>query len=486
MTTTIDGVNGISTPILNVTGTSPAALVRATPGLAPGPEALIPLTPEHLPAATPSTRGAAVLTPYATRNRNFITQKLVGFTSMLQPGAGTVCQLVQLEALPAFLRFLFPNPGQDSYQIGSCAFAFSSTKSDGVNPTNASGIIDNTLWQFVTFDNQGVSNLKPTQQNLQEGFNANPYSFATTRSLTVPATPVLQAIWVSACSDWIPPTTTLVPTDISTGYWLMIRTYLESGPAWVGGWSGNPSYPNGFTRYFDATFLAGVDAATAPGTETYVANQPSVSPVGIDMIANGAVGHTVIGIGDSIMAGNGTLSEIANFGYRACAAVSRNSRPVGWNMCGVAGAQTYYSTAWAVDDLLIRKPSAAVIQCWSANDGLATQAGAVLGMQNAMAAVAAATEVGAYPILCTAAPVYQAQPSIDEAARQWSNQQVRAYAASSGFGLLDIDALMGTGADPNMYQTQYQVAANNPHPNDLGNQVLANALVPLLQAALGP
>jgi hypothetical protein len=70
-------------------------------------------------------------------------------------------------------------------------------------------------------------------------------------------------------------------------------------------------------------------------------------------------------------------------------------------------------------------------------------------------------------------------PGYPETARQNSNARVRA----AGLAVLDLDAIFGTGGNPNVYKPGFTSRTN--HPNDAAHAAVVPYLVALLRQPFG-
>jgi lysophospholipase L1-like esterase len=402
--------------------------------------------------------------PQTAKLTNQYSYRLADGDYQSTPRDQTVSVLHNLETVPTWVRLTFFNDQPQSWTINAAAVAMTSAVGDGYTPVNAAGAADAALWQVVRFNSGGQD--KPQQpQNLGEAF-----------SLTLPPNPGSPGQPVLAFSDWMP----LAPvprTDGGFGALLLVRVHAEQQIRTDTAGAPDPTLKRTFAAY-----LAPGNGAAAP----WALHDPKPTnfntPYGLQFTAtpNGA---TVIGIGDSIMSSLHTTGGDSGFGVRACVAISTAARPVSYFNEAYSGRLSTDFCPDGIRDLQLLSPQVAIIQAWSENDQLRsqTQETADACFARAMTVTQAAASQGCVPILCTAAPVFAHDPTL-EAFRRSNNAKVR-DAAKRGYAILDLDDIWGTGAKPNAYRPEYN-SGDDTHPNDLACAAAAKVLAPMLARML--
>ncbi|UDL93550.1 hypothetical protein LGH83_13280 [Lichenihabitans sp. PAMC28606] len=377
--------------------------------------------------------------------------------------AQTLATLVHLEAEPVFVRLMYVNDDPEPWTIDGAAVAATSALGNGVDPLNAAGDPDPSLWRPVTFQAKGRDS-QPL--DLIEGGDT---------TLTLPGNRLDVGRPVHALSDWVP-LRALSRRDGGSGWLLLVRTFSHGSIRFAA----SVGLPDPAVGLLHRGFSADGDQTIPATSGRFERDDTLFACHGVQFITPVA-GATVIGIGDSIIHSSCTSGEVSGFGIRACTAISRLDRPVSYVNEGFPGRNSLgFSTngLWAIETL---RPQIAIIQAWTRNEAwTADQADIAFG--RAMAMADAARRVGCVPILTTAPPVFH-DNSAGEAVRCAANARVRA-AADSGMLLLDIDALWRTESTPAAYRPEYD-ASDQTHPNNLACAVAAEALAPMLLRILG-
>ena len=229
-----------------------------------------------------------------------------------------------------------------------------------------------------------------------------------------------------------------------------------------------------------AGFCADGNLTTSPWTAPQTNAVNTFAVHGVQYILP-ALGATVVGIGDSIMASSCTTGQSSGFGIRACAIVSTPQLPVSYFNEGYPGRNSIGFCScgtWVIQHLT---PQAALIQTWSGYEPW-TREMADLSFARAMAVTDTARRNHCVPILVTPPPVFGTNPEA-EADRQHNRSRAHAVAQAGGY-LLDLDTLWGTGATPNTYRREYDWG-NKMQPNDAACAAAARVLAPMLRQILG-
>jgi len=187
---------------------------------------------------------------------------------------------------------------------------------------------------------------------------------------------------------------------------------------------------------------------------------------------------TILAAGDSITAGGG--GQVATFDQWTLRAANNMSTPTQpWNSynIGMSGRNSAeYMTALMNEldslkgDLL---PKYVTIPAFTPNDGNPTQASADSRILKIIAACERCAELGITPIVWTGLPndgygVDTWRAYANDWAKDTSNQ------TTYGFEMLDFDALVGTGANPNRFKDGW--TTDGIHPALVAIQAMALAL----------
>jgi hypothetical protein len=370
--------------------------------------------------------------------------------------------------------------------------AIASAGSGGTNGTATLTLATNSSAGFDVVSNNSPSAVRPTFTGTIAGGVLTGVSVASTGSgltflppnpvmvsgggltgatLTLSQTPVLSiSVPPSAIpsqpalvySDWMP-VSPLVPTDGTFGALVALRVYSSGYPRYVN-LAGAPAAA--VNRKFQGGYANGTNAATIPASSQTFSSWGIPCAHTVQYIAS-VPGLSVLATGDSILSGPATVNGISGPVIRGCSLASTAAVPVSFIDSAIYGgaSASFLTNAW--NEVMHYKPNVLVIQTWSENDPKAmpnTQQTADVGFARAMALAYKARMNGIAVILTTAAPVYYNNPT-GEVFRTSINAKVRNACASGGFYLWDLDAIWGTGATPNAYQTAYN-SGDNTHPND--------------------
>jgi hypothetical protein len=180
-----------------------------------------------------------------------------------------------------------------------------------------------------------------------------------TYTLTLPLNPLGSERPVFPFSDWMP----IAPlARRGFGSLPLVRSYSDQFLRISSG--GLPDHAIGRLH---AGFCADGNLTTSPWTAPQTNAVNAFAVHGVQYISP-ALGATVVGIGDSIMASSCTTGQSSGFGIRACAIVSTPQLPVSYFNEGYPGRNSsgFCSCGtWVIQHL---KPQAALIQTWSGNE----------------------------------------------------------------------------------------------------------------------
>lgn len=357
---------------------------------------------------------------------------------------------------------------------GACV---SPTASPGLanDPVNAAGATDQTMWQFVYFNNAGLDVLPQDQATWGSG----------TRTFAVPAgSSTRPPRWYS---DWVR-VRSLDRIDGGVFPLILIRhltdgTGLQQPPiiGTLSSWSASSGGRDLVAR-LHATF----DGVTTPAALGTAGLTSIIIPDGVQYISS-VPGITVLGFGDSLTAGFGSTTQQHGWGLLACQALSTLSRPITfWNQGWVGSTSDDF---WYNGYLAYKgsRPDVVTIPAWTPNDAH-TQAAAQLSWSRCMDFVQRVELDKRVPVVMGPMPYGTVTAGAQEAARQWVRSQMLA-AASQGLLCIDWDTVPGlcTGADPNQLLPGLIAGAGQAnHPNDAGNQIMDRlGFRPVLSRILG-
>lgn len=372
----------------------------------------------------------------------------------------TISFLCNLESVPQMIRLLHENDQTGStWALDGAAVAptsqaggYASAADDNYRAYNGAGSADDTLWQSVTYNNGGA--------------NTDWFSQAagSTKTLTVPVAPAAAGQPSISYSDWMP-IVGLDRIDGGPGALVLVRIYSATRVRYGAG-TGTLAL-NG--RRFGGYWKSGNYTSTFTGFTSPSAF--SFGDCGLQYVARGS-GLTVMGVGDSIAAGLGASDNSNSYCQIAAAQLSQSGFPVSCFNNGFSGRTSADFMADAYRKISALKPGVAVIEMFSGNDSVDT-ATANLAFERGMALADHVIAQGGWPILTTYVPRYVGS-SANDAVRRASNDKVR-LAGRAGYDVLDVDAILGTGATPNAYQSAYD-SGDHIHPSDVGYAACAAAL----------
>jgi hypothetical protein len=369
--------------------------------------------------------------------------------------------LLHLEAQPSWVRLIYFNDQDTPWTVDGAAVAPSAAVGAGHTPVKADGVADPSLWQRVTFNNDG-RDVDPAAQTPE-----------TTYALTLPANPPGSEVPVFVFSDWMPITS--LARRRGFGALLIVRTYSTEFVRISSGGS-----PHKSIGRLHAGFCADGNLTIPPWTAPQSRATGAYAVHGVQYMSS-SPGATVLGIGDSIMTSSCTTGQVSGFGVRACALVSSPELPVSYVNEGYPGRNSMGFCSCGIWDIEHLKPQVALIQTWSGNEPW-TQDMADLSFDRAMSVAARARQNQCIPILVAPSPVFGTDPEA-EVHRQRNLARSRAVAQHRGY-LLDLDAIWGTGATPNAYRRYYDWG-DQLHPNDKACAAAARVLAPMLREILG-
>jgi hypothetical protein len=377
--------------------------------------------------------------------------------------ADTLASLIQLEAMPRWVRVIHVNDLPEPRSIDAAAVSLTSAVGDGLTPLDDAHKPSPELWRQLSYAAGGADSDPLAAEH--DG----------SRTVEISGNPREPGRPTMIFSDWL--SISGPERDNGRGALLLVRSYSR-GHVRHAGSVGQPDRRIGLAH---AGYRIPGNAAAPPfycdGAER---NDRLFACHGVQIITE-TLGATVLGIGDSIIHSSCTSGEMSGFGIRACAMLSTAGRPVSYVNEGYPGRNSAgfaWCGDWAIRNL---RPQVALIQTWSQNEPW-TRDMAELSFARAVALADLARRHGGVPVLCTAAPVFADCPEA-EVHRRHNIARVRALAAQ-GMPLLDLDALWGTGGNPNAYRPEFS-AGDGMHPNDNGCHAAALVLAPQLRRILG-
>jgi hypothetical protein len=379
----------------------------------------------------------------------------------------TIFAALNAEAPFDWVRFVYLNYTTSSYTINAAAAAASASANDYVNPINAAGAADNTLWLPITFNSAGAD-------------SAVSDSSGSTRSVTVPAAvagpaganPSVDYTPGIAYSDWVR-VPSLARIDVAGALPLIFcRTYATSTQvviantalAVTSGATQWDTFANGRTL---RGLRSGGDNATTPGTVPGAVTGNYLTPTCVQFLSRRR-GLSVCSFGDSLYQGTGGATNMANAFNYACTSLSTQAFPVIHSNLSLSGQSSPNFHALANLALSTFNPDVVFIKGESPNDASSgTAAAFAVSRARAMAFADLCTRKGIVPVLTTAMPWTWTGSS--EAARLAYNDDVR----NSGYLYADWDAAVTDGGSPARLQAAFTSSTAPPHPNDAGYTALA-------------
>lgn len=308
----------------------------------------------------------------------------------------------------------------------------------------------------------------------------------------VPIAPGLNRI-VYEISDQIP-LKSIPRTDGGTLPLLAIRVYIANtnslpvygqgfAPDVYGSWTTNPNGQVWFARHQDG------DAITNPTLFTDTINRDQSPIVGFQFSAVLRM-VKVMCVGDSIYDGIGTRRG-EGFGMLVCNMLNAEQDQVGFSYsnCGWSGQSTASFTKRAIDIVNSPvKPDILFFPTGSPNDVTSTITSSIIQSQASLvhSVIQECKQNGVKLVLCTWLP---------------SNSNIKNYGATDSLRVqANIDFMNKSGKDFVVVDTstaltgqlvggQYQMLAGTTtddiHPNDNGNQIIANLLKPIVKYIVG-
>lgn len=356
------------------------------------------------------------------------------------------------------VRFIYSNDSASPYTITQVKVSPSAAVGDGTSPINSAGANDFSMFAQVFFNNAGLD-VAPMDQTVYG---------SGTATFTVPANAGSLAQPTRWFSDWTR-VSSLPRIDGGVQPLMMARTLTDALGTFrcsnlnTVGWS-----PFSQGRVLAGYFKQGVDSVTAPALISNPTLLNFLTPDGVQYL--GRVNSiSVVGIGDSLTQGQGSTTFYHSWAYLSCLALSTPSRPISYWSQAKQGQVS--SDFWANGYTAMKavKPEIVTIAAWSPNDGL-TQATADAGWARAMELTNYAMKQGSVPVIMGPVPWSGITTAAQEAARL-SVRTRMLQAGALGLKVLDWEAIIGTGASPNRIRPEF-IAADNQHPNDVGNQMM--------------
>lgn len=379
-----------------------------------------------------------------------------------------------LESDFSMVRLIFLSPAVAGYTVQSVSVGVSAAIGNSLDPVNAAGAVDLTLFQRVYFNNNGA-NTGPQDQIV--------WGSGTT-TLTIPAGSVTQpGVYFS---DWVR-IPSLARTDGGIRRLLMTRQYTNANPIQVANVTSSAANLQAYNAVSGgriiSSFLAfGTDYATTPAAIGSASATTYMNPWGVQYMA-GNSGYSVLGVGDSLTLGLGGTSQMFGWGVSACQALSTPALPISYYNQGFAGQVSGDFWANGYTAFKACKPDVVTIPVWTPNDSM-TQAACDTSFSRAVDFVDYAAKNGAVPVLMGPMPG-SAAAGAQETARLSTRTRMLQLASNGGFYCLDLEALIGTGESPNKIPPAYNSTTFPNHPNDVGNAIIDNALFrPMLRKIL--
>ncbi len=364
-----------------------------------------------------------------------------------------------LEADFSLVRLVYSSPAAAGYSIVLAKVSPSSAVGDGHSPVNAAGANDFTMFVPVTFNNAGLDVSPQDQATWGSG----------TATFAVPdnAGSLLQP--PRYYSDWVR-VLSLPRTDGGVNPLLMTRHLTDNTNTYRCASTGTQNWPPlAQGRTLSAYHRQNVDSVTTPALLAGPTGPLNfLTPDGVQYVAP-EVGFTVLSVGDSITQGFGSGTLFHSWGYLSSLALSTPSRPISyWNQGWQGGVSAdFIANGYAA--FKVARPDVVTIQTWTQNE-TGTQAAADASWERAIAFADYVMKQGAVPVLMGPPPASNTSAGVTEAARL-SVRTRMLQAGAYGMPVLDWEAALGTGGNPNRIQSAL-IAADAIHPNDAGNAVM--------------
>lgn len=291
-------------------------------------------------------------------------------------------------------------------------------------------------------------------------------------------------------SDWIS-LKSVVRADGGVYPILHVRAYIPSHPSLSVYGNGVDSFQNWATKSDGKIWIARSQAGNFVGSPvgfTSTANINQSPIVGIQYLSRGKV-ISVAACGDSITDGRGTyLGE--GFGMPICTQLSdMNSVAIEYSNLGWSGQNTLQFTKRAIEALNgpIR-PDILMVPIGSPND--ATEeilpANIVSQSKQVQNLIARAKEVGTFIVFWTWLPTNTSvRPyGISDQLRRQANSEFLGL-LDKGWTVVDLNTLLSGDTVGGQVQMKIGTTNDNIHPNDAGNEILSNGLIPTIKEIIG-
>jgi hypothetical protein len=370
--------------------------------------------------------------------------------------------LFALPAAPVLARLIFFNDMDAGWSLDGAAMALTSVAGDGLEPRQAAGAPDNSLWRQATFAHEGADRepVEMPEANDRFGLILRPNPRESGRAELF-------------FSDWTPIDGPSRADGL--GALLLVRAYSRERMRYSG-CVGPPRPEVGLPSH--GHVIQG-NAAAPPFAGVARRDDRLFACYGVECLSNAEVA-TVVAIGDSILHGSCSTGELSGPVARACVLASTSKRPIAFFNEAYPGRDSFgyhFNGARLIETL---RPRVAVIQTWSQNEEW-SRAASDRAFARALALADFAMRRGCAPILTTPAPVFAGRPAFD-AHRVRNASRVR-EAGQNGLRILDLDRIWGDGGDPNAYRAAFD-CGDGMHPNDAGCEAAAKALAILVRETL--
>ena len=385
-------------------------------------------------------------------------------SSSVNPGNQTLTSAFTSESPYLGVQLFYLNQDTAAYRIDSAAIAPSVQLGDATNPTNVSGALDATLWQYVTFSGQR-SGVIPAGVRGNTGIH--PVNDTVHGLLVSDVMPILS----------LPRTDGAYPLLLTRTFTAASMPVAVSGDILalspVGGGAFDAA-SNG--RIVRAGTIAG-DMATTPGLAQGTPGQ-ALAPTGV-IFHTATASLAVMAGGDSIFQGYGTATYQNDPFHIAACAVSTPALPV--TVCKLAyqGMPTQSFLGNLQQMIIAAPPNLVFIKPASSNDKLSgTPAGISQTEGMLIDLVDWIAGRGIMPAVTTDIPY--AQDSTNDALRLAMNANLRRW----GWYCADCDAAVTDGGSPAAILPQYSSFTLAPHPNDAGDGAMAVPIAAIMRKYL--
>ena len=394
------------------------------------------------------------------RNKGARRQFVRGFADVTGPR--TTHETLALPAEFEWVRFWYANDTATPITLTKAAWSPSADKASAVPRDSAGAALG---FQAVTFNAGGADSLPGSTSG-------------STATITIP-------VGTSAnpnpiCSDWMQGAS-LPRRDGGTLPLLMHRAhYAGAYRCLVSGTNIDLNAFEAQSQGLTWTILDGGGDQTTSATPSF-GTTPRGILYGVEFLTAKPV-LTVMGIGDSLMGGQGSTSGFTAYGMLACAAVSTPARPVSFVNSGWSGQTTLQFFERGRAEIARFQPPVAVIAPWSPNDAYTSAPAVAAGVGRGIALAQAVRAYGGVPVFVTPMPTARIADAAAESYRTSVAARMRAL-AGEGWLVADLDRVLTDGAGLGRLRAGFD-SGDGTHLNDAGYAACGTELARALRQAV--